>query len=154
MPIRAVELKNDSNLDPAEVALSFSGGEEIRFGDLLSAVSDPAGNMPFSSEGAAGILGSSSLVFIVCHCRRKATSWSWPQTCVTPTSAQDHQSSSDGPGAFPEHLAPSRAAVVGGPGPMARPCRAFGLATETSAKAADDVGGSRCSRSQPTRPNR
>ncbi|CAE7650047.1 unnamed protein product [Symbiodinium necroappetens] len=56
MPIRAVELKNDSKLDPAEVALSFSGGEEISFGDLLSAVSDPAGNMPFSSEGAAGII--------------------------------------------------------------------------------------------------
>ncbi|CAE7528404.1 unnamed protein product [Symbiodinium sp. CCMP2456] len=54
--IPSVEFKNDSKLDPAEVALSFSGGEEIRFGNLLSAVSDPAGNMPFSSEGAAGII--------------------------------------------------------------------------------------------------
>ena len=69
MSIPAAELKNDSDLDPAEVALSFSGGEEIRFGDLLSAVSDPAGNMPFSSEGAAGILGSNPIGFIliVCH---------------------------------------------------------------------------------------
>ncbi|CAE7744171.1 unnamed protein product [Symbiodinium sp. CCMP2592] len=56
MSIPAAELKNDSDLDPGDVALSFSGGEEIRFGDLLSAVSDPAGNMPFSSEGAAGII--------------------------------------------------------------------------------------------------
>ncbi|CAE7702914.1 unnamed protein product [Symbiodinium pilosum] len=48
--------RNDSSLDPTEVAISFCGGEEITFADLLSAVADPAGNMPCSSEGAAGIV--------------------------------------------------------------------------------------------------
>ena len=51
------ELKNDSGLDPADVAISFSGGEQVTFAALLSAMADPAGNMPCGSEGAAGSPG-------------------------------------------------------------------------------------------------
>ncbi|CAK9061885.1 unnamed protein product [Durusdinium trenchii] len=48
--------RNDHDLELSEVALSFAGGEEVTFQDILAAVADPAGNLASSPEGSAHIV--------------------------------------------------------------------------------------------------